>query len=57
MLPETTMGERLEITAFPVEMKSTLDISADVRMDPEKVRGEVTSEKSSIAGDIYNADR
>ncbi|EMR66089.1 putative major facilitator superfamily transporter protein [Eutypa lata UCREL1] len=50
------MGEKLDITAFPAEMRSTLDISADVKKDPEKVHDVEASDESSVdGGEVYDA--
>lgn len=53
------MGEKLDITNSPAEMKSAPDLSADVKKDPEKVGDvEANSEESSVngsGGEIYEA--
>ena len=49
------MGERLDITAFPAELKSTLDISDDVKKDEEKALDGEVSDKSSVTGEVYDS--
>ena len=49
------MAERLDITAFPAELKSTLDISDDVKKDEEKALDGEVSDKSSVTGEVYDS--
>lgn len=49
------MTKRLDIIAFPAELKSTLDISDAVKKDQPKAPNENISDKSSVTAEAYNS--